>query len=196
MCPPTSCPSASPWPSWARSWCSWWDCSADASQETRAGVIAAALAAVYPNFWIPNGIVMSETLSTPAMARSSSPHRLPTDPGWPTPRSAGSPCGSRRRPGRVGASEPFLLVPAALTCRGVGGRARMGLAALAVGASLLTVGPWVGRNLATFSDVTYISTGDGPVLLGANCPGTYYGPLIGLWSLSSRVTCRPDPISR
>ena len=152
---------------------------------TRAGVIAAALAAVYPNFWIPNGIVMSETLSMLAMALILlAVYRLLTDPSWLNAALAGFACGIEMLVrAELVLLVPFLLVPAALTCRGVGGRARMGLAALAVGASVLTVGPWVGRNLATFSDVTYISTGDGPVLLGANCPGTYYGPLIGLWSL-------------
>jgi hypothetical protein len=42
----------------------------------------------------------------------------------------------------------------------------------------------VGRNLATFTDPTYISTGNGYALLGANCPQTYAGPQLGSWSLS------------
>jgi hypothetical protein len=48
---------------------------------------------------------------------------------------------------------------------------------------MLVLAPWVGRNLATFKDATYISTGDGLALLGSNCPQTYSGPEIGLWSL-------------
>jgi hypothetical protein len=59
----------------------------------------------------------------------------------------------------------------------------------------LTVGPWVGRNLATFKDPTFVSTGQGPVLLGANCPATYAGYNLGSWSLQCSVAVRPaaDP---
>jgi hypothetical protein len=49
--------------------------------------------------------------------------------------------------------------------------------------ALVVVGPWVGRNLATFHDTTLLSTGEGPVLAGANCPATYSGPGLGSWSL-------------
>ncbi len=47
----------------------------------------------------------------------------------------------------------------------------------------MVLAPWVGRNLATFHDPTYISTGDGLALLGANCPSTYSGPELGSWDI-------------
>ncbi len=151
----------------------------------RAGIVAAALAAVYPNFWIPNGIVMSETLSMLVMALILlALYRLLSAPTWGNAALAGVACGIEMLVrAELVLLVPFLLVPAALACRRVSGRARLGLAAVAVAAACLTVAPWVGRNLAAFHDATYLSTGDGPVLLGANCPSTYYGPGIGLWSL-------------
>ncbi|HVC71851.1 MAG TPA: glycosyltransferase family 39 protein [Acidimicrobiales bacterium] len=151
----------------------------------RVGIVAAGLAAVYPNFWIPNGIVMSETLSMLVMAVILlAVYRLLCAPTWANAALAGVACGVEILVrAELVLLVPFLLVPAALACRPVRLPVRLALAALAVAAALLTVGPWLGRNLATFHDATYISTGDGPVLLGANCPTTYFGPGIGLWSL-------------
>jgi 4-amino-4-deoxy-L-arabinose transferase-like glycosyltransferase len=161
----------------------------------RVGVIAAALAAVYPNFWIPNGIVMSETLSMLVMAVILlCLYRLLASPTWTNAALAGAACGVEMLVrAELLLLVPFLLVPAALVCRRPGRLVRLGLAALAVMAAGLAVGPWVGRNLATFRDATYLSTGDGPVLLGANCPSTYYGPGIGLWSLGCSRKVRPGP---
>jgi hypothetical protein len=56
--------------------------------------------------------------------------------------------------------------------------------------TVLVLAPWVGRNLATFSDPTYISTGDGLALLGSNCPQTYSGPKIGLWSGTCAISVK------
>jgi hypothetical protein len=78
---------------------------------------------------------------------------------------------------------PFLVVPAALVARSVSLRRRFGLAAVGILCSIIVVAPWVGRNLATFTDPTYLSTGNGYALLGANCPQTYYGPELGSWNL-------------
>ncbi len=152
---------------------------------TRVGIIAAAFAAVYPNFWIPNGIVMSETLSMLVMAVILlATYRLLRRPTWTNAALAGAACGVEMLVrAELVLLVPFLLVPAVLACRRVSRGARVGLVALTVAAALLVVGPWVGRNLVSFRDATYLSTGDGPVLLGANCPSTYYGPGIGLWSL-------------
>ncbi|HEY7946677.1 MAG TPA: glycosyltransferase family 39 protein [Acidimicrobiales bacterium] len=159
----------------------------------RAGIVAGVLAAVYPNFWIPNGIVMSETLSMLVMAVILlAVYRLLAVPTWANAALAGAACGVEMLVrAELVLLVPFLLVPAVLACRQIGGRARVGLAVLAVAAAFLTVAPWVGRNLAAFHDATYLSTGDGPVLLGANCPSTYYGPGIGLWSLQCSRHVRP-----
>jgi hypothetical protein len=51
-------------------------------------------------------------------------------------------------------------------------------------AALLVAGPWIGRNLATFGDTTLLSTGEGPVLAGSNCPATFSGQQLGSWNLT------------
>jgi 4-amino-4-deoxy-L-arabinose transferase-like glycosyltransferase len=79
---------------------------------------------------------------------------------------------------------PGLLIPAALLARHVTLHRKLLLVGVGITATMVVLAPWVGRNLATFQDRTYVSTGDGLALLGSNCPATFSGPDIGLWSLS------------
>jgi hypothetical protein len=53
------------------------------------------------------------------------------------------------------------------------------------------VGPWVGFNLARFEQPTFLSTGDGGALVGANCPSTYYGNAVGFWTIYCVPARRP-----
>lgn len=155
----------------------------------RAGLLAALVAAAYPNMWLPNGIVMAETLTmlTVTLALLAA-YRLLRSPSWWVAALLGVACGlSALARAELALLVPVLAVPAALCSRCPSRRRRLGLAGLAALASLLVVGPWVGRNLASFQDPTFLSTGAGPVLLGANCPGTYGGPLLGGWSITCSI---------
>ncbi len=82
---------------------------------------------------------------------------------------------------------PALLIPATMLAAPRPLRRRFGLAAMALLTTTVVMAPWVGRNLATFKDPTYLSTGEGIALLGANCPATYSGPALGSWDLSCAV---------
>ena len=150
------------------------------------GLVAAGLAALAPNFWIPNGILMSETPAMLLMALILlGVVRLLRSPTWATAALLGAACGAEALVrAELILFVPTLLVPAALAARQVALRRRFGLAAVGVLAVLVVLAPWVGRNLATFKDPTYISTGDGLALLGANCPAAYSGPGLGEWHLA------------
>jgi len=159
----------------------------------RVGLVAAALAAVYPNMWIPNGIVMSETLTMLGIALVLiAAYRLLRSPGWVIAALLGLGCGAEMM---VRAEAvllvPFLLVPVVLACKGLRWRSRFGLVAVGLLAAGLAAGPWIGRNLVSFRDTTILSTEIGPVMLGANCPQTYYGPSLGGWSLECSLRVRP-----
>ncbi|HEY6760450.1 MAG TPA: glycosyltransferase family 39 protein [Baekduia sp.] len=151
----------------------------------RAGLIAAALAAVYPLLWVIDGAIMSETeyvlLITLTLLASYSYLRGPT----------------LKRAALVGA----LIALAALTrgealallallaaplvwhaVRAWPDRLR---AALVIGLTFCVVlAPWTIRNLATFKDPVLISTNGDNVFVGANCDRSYYGDLIGSWAFS------------
>jgi 4-amino-4-deoxy-L-arabinose transferase-like glycosyltransferase len=83
---------------------------------------------------------------------------------------------------------PTLLVPAVLAARRRSLGRRFGLLGIGVLACVVVLTPWVARNLVSFTDPTYISTGDGIALLGANCPATYGGPGLGFWSLTCAIS--------
>jgi 4-amino-4-deoxy-L-arabinose transferase-like glycosyltransferase len=153
------------------------------------GLLAALLAAAYPNMWIPNGIVMSETLTMLLISLIMlSTYRLFRSPTWGNAALLGLACGVEMLVrAELVLLLPCLIVPAALVVRAVPWRTRCTLAAVGLVVAGLTVGPWVGRNLASFKDPTVLSTGLGPVLLGANCPLTYYGPSLGSWSLACSI---------
>jgi len=150
------------------------------------GLVAAAIAAITPNLWVNDGLVMSETVTGVAVVGAL----LCAFALWdrPTLRRAaalGVLCGLAAL-----AREEFVLfvvllavvVPCTLRRpwkeRGI-------LAGTAVLAALVVMAPWVGFNLARFHDPTFISTNDGITLAGANCAATYYGSGIGLWTLGA-----------
>ena len=155
------------------------------------GLTAAILAALAPNFWMPSGIMMSET---PAMLFMvlillAVVHLLRA----PTVLAAvllGVACGAEALTrAELILFVPVLLIPATLLVH-ASLRRRLLLFGVALAATTLVLAPWVGRNLATFTDPTYLSSGNGLVLLGANCPQTYSGPEIGLWSVQCAESTR------
>jgi 4-amino-4-deoxy-L-arabinose transferase-like glycosyltransferase len=157
------------------------------------GLTAAFLAAGYPNMWLPNGILMSETPAMLGMALILlAIVRLRRRPTWVSAVLLGVACGAEALVrAELILFIPFLLFPAALAARPASLGRKVGLLGLGVMASALVLAPWVGRNLATFKDPTYISTGDGLALLGANCKNTYYGPALGSWALGCAIS---DPV--
>ncbi len=159
----------------------------------RVGLVAAAVAAAYPSMWLPNGIVMSETLTMLFVALVLlGVYRLFRAPTWQTAVLVGLAAGLEMLVrAELALLVPCLVVPAILALRGVPWSRRFLLAGLAVLVAALTVGPWVGRNLASFEEATFLSTGEGPVLAGANCPSTYYGPAIGSWSITCSIDVPP-----
>jgi 4-amino-4-deoxy-L-arabinose transferase-like glycosyltransferase len=149
----------------------------------RAGLLAAAIAAVYPGLWANDGLVLSETfsaLSTALVVLLT--YQLISRPSWRNALGTGVACGLAM----LSRSElvllvPVVAIPAALLVRAVGRQRRLALAGLVALASIVTVGPWVGYNLARFEKPVLL-TYPGGVMLGANCRSTYYGPLIGSWN--------------
>ena len=151
----------------------------------RVGLLAGVLAVGYPEMWIPNGIVMSETPTMLVMALVLlAVYRLLRKPTFANASLLGLACGAEvLARAELALFVPTLLVPAALLASGPSLRRRIALAGLGTLVAVLVVMPWVGRNLASFQDTTFVSTGSGLVLLGANCPSSYYGPGIGEWSI-------------
>jgi 4-amino-4-deoxy-L-arabinose transferase-like glycosyltransferase len=158
----------------------------------RAGMVTAWIAAIYPNLWMNDGLVMSESVSVVCVATVL----LLTERAL------------RRRDTRS-----FVWVGVAV---GLAALARSELALMAPGLTALlwwslrrdhpaawrsagivlataiaTLSPWVVFNLARFERPVTLTTNDGTTLLGSYCPDTFHGPDRGGWSLVC-VVADPD----
>jgi 4-amino-4-deoxy-L-arabinose transferase-like glycosyltransferase len=149
------------------------------------GLAAAVVAAVYPNLFINDGIVMAEALTALLVAAALLfVYRLRD--GWSPWDAAGLgiACGlAALTRAELVLLLPLLAIPAVLGADRSAWRTRVRILGLVLGVAVLTTAPWVVRNLVTFEEPAFLSTGDGAVLLGANCARTYAGRLLGVWSL-------------
>jgi 4-amino-4-deoxy-L-arabinose transferase-like glycosyltransferase len=148
----------------------------------RVGLVAAGIAAVYPNLWINDSLVMSETLALLLVALALLV-ALDLD----------------RLPGPWRAVLLGVLVGLATLTRSELGLLAVGFAALAwwraggvrrrwlqpvlvLAATAVTLLPWVVYNAGRFEHTVLLSTNDGTTLLGANCPQTFYVD-VGGWDI-------------
>jgi 4-amino-4-deoxy-L-arabinose transferase-like glycosyltransferase len=159
------------------------------------GLVAAGIAAVSPNIWVNDGLVMSETITgltvVGAMLLALELRRRPT----PFVAAAlGFVCGlAALARAEMVLFIPLLAIAIPLTIQ-LAWRERAGLAAIAFGLAVLTLAPWVAFNMARFDQPTWTSTNDGIALLGSNCDFVYYGSNIGLTSISPGPNdCLQDP---
>lgn len=153
----------------------------------RAGLLAAAIAALYPLFVAADGAPMSESLYGLLIAaclfvalklRERRNVRLAAALGALVALAA------------LTRSEALLLLPL-LGVPLLGRRAKPALAMLV--ACVLVLAPWTIRNSSAFGGFTLISHNDSTVLAGANCPATYHGTDLGAWRfdcISPRTTLR------
>jgi 4-amino-4-deoxy-L-arabinose transferase-like glycosyltransferase len=150
----------------------------------QAGLIAAGVAAVYPNFWFYDGIVLSETLILLTTTLSI----LASLRAWehPTPARLGQ-LGLVLGIAALSRSESILLAPLIIVPLLWWARSRArhnlvllgGVAALAI---LAVVGPWVAYNLSRFDRPVTLAATPEIALAVSNCDAVYYGPNVGYWS--------------
>jgi hypothetical protein len=154
----------------------------------RAGLLAAALAAVHPNVWIFDGLVAVETLSllTAALTLLAA-YRLWDRPSARTAAELGAACGlAALTRGEALLFLPLIVVPLVLARPHLAGRDRGRLIVVAGLAGAVVLGPWVVFNLARFDRPLLVSRFD-VAMAPANCDAAYYGPGTGYWS----STCFP-----
>ena len=156
----------------------------------RAGVIAAAIATVYPNLWMNDGVLMAEAFATLATAGAVlCCYRLVRKPTVALAATAGALCAlAMLSRGELVLLLSLLVLPVIFGIRTIEWASRFRLAGVAVGTALLLVTPWVVYNLARFERPVLLSYGDGGVIEGANCRRVYYGRDIGLWNGSCSTT--------
>jgi 4-amino-4-deoxy-L-arabinose transferase-like glycosyltransferase len=150
----------------------------------RAGLVAAAIAAVYPNLWIFDGFVLSETMAIfTAVLAVYLAYRYLRGPSVWHAIALGFACGvaSLARAELV-LLLPLLVLPCVLFMRRADASAKLkGLVAAGL-AAMLPIAPWVIFNMTRFHDPVFLSTGLEPTMLGANCDATFYGDLMAYFT--------------
>ena len=150
-----------------------------------AALVATVIAAVYANLWMNDGLIMSETFAAAGvvavlLAVYAYERRMS--------RVAAVTVGLAIGLAGLARAELLLLglvvvVPLTLIQTDRSWGSRLGNLAIAGGAALMVVSPWVIRNQVRFDEPTIMSTQDGLTLLGANCADTYSGDGLGFWSI-------------
>jgi 4-amino-4-deoxy-L-arabinose transferase-like glycosyltransferase len=160
---------------------------------SRVGLVAATVAALYPNLWMNDGLIMSETLAAlTTVAALVLAYRMLRQPSGPVAAALGAACGlAGLARAELFLLVPLLAVPVAWVAVRSDPRGRVAKSGLAFGAAVLVVAPWIGFNLARFQEPTFLSTGDGGALLGATCPRTFYGKDVGFWNIYCIPLRRP-----
>jgi 4-amino-4-deoxy-L-arabinose transferase-like glycosyltransferase len=150
------------------------------------GLVAAVLAAIDPNLWMNDGLIMSESLSALLTVATIAAAYVVVRRGVSWPRAVL--LGGLAALGILARAEfvlyvPFLVLPALWVGSRRNGRRDLrraaGMVGIAVGVTLVVLAPWVAFNMSRFQDPTLISTNDGLALRAANCDATFYGPRIG-----------------
>ena len=147
----------------------------------RAAVIAALVAAVFPPFVVADASLRSESLfvlltGLALLAALRAAER-------PDPRRTlllGVLIGLATLARSEGIVLLVLLAVPAL--RAPSARAWSTRVALATGACLLVLTPWLVRCWVVFDQPVFVSTNSGDLVAGANCDASYFGPHPGGWS--------------
>ncbi|QXC62098.1 glycosyltransferase family 39 protein [Aquihabitans sp. G128] len=169
----------------------------------RAGIAAAAVAALAPALWVNDVLVMSETPTALVVALVLwAGIALSRRPSLRLAAVAGALCGlAALSRAETGLFLPLMVWPLVALARPLPAAQRLRLAGAATLATLVVLAPWTLLNLGRFEEPVAISTNDGLTLAGANCAETYHGAITGGWTLTPCVVdgyarieaAKPDP---
>lgn len=161
---------------------------------TRLGLLAAAIAAVYPNLWLNDGLVMSESPAALLVALwlllAITLLRQPHDEGLDRRLVVLAVVSALATLAR---SELVLLVAFAVLIAWRVHRRPLRMVAVVALTALLVLAPWIGPNLVRFETPVTLSTNAGTTLRGSNCDITYAGRAVGSWSIFC-LAIEPDTI--
>ncbi len=147
------------------------------------GLVAAFIAAVYPQLWINDGMLLSESFAVLAIVVAL--HTIYS--AWRTPSTRnvvlmGVACGvAALARNELLLLFPIVVIPLVLRLRALDTRARVRLAVIGCVAGGLVIAPWALYNLSRFNEPTLTSSSLGSVLSAANCDSVYYGENIGYY---------------
>ncbi|MEI7548257.1 MAG: glycosyltransferase family 39 protein, partial [Actinomycetota bacterium] len=148
----------------------------------RVGLITAAVAAIYPNLWVHDGLVMAESIAAVFIVLwMIAMLRLFERPSVQRAAAVGAIAGVAA----LTRSELVLLMVASAAIVLILSRQRTAfvrVAAMLI-ATVLVLMPWTIVNLARFEKPVLLTTNDGTTLRGAYCDDVFYGADKGGWTI-------------
>lgn len=156
----------------------------------RAGLIVAALAAVYPNLWINDAALLSETpfvlLTALFLYAAIRVWRRPTIRRV-AEMSLWVALASLTRSEAV-LLYPLAVLPLLLRAPGLPWPIRWERVGIAAAVAFVVIAPWVAyNNLGRFKHPVFIVSGSGVAMSYGNCGPTYSGTLLGYWDWNCGV---------
>jgi 4-amino-4-deoxy-L-arabinose transferase-like glycosyltransferase len=150
----------------------------------RAGLIAAGIAAIAPNIFYWDTVILSETMSLlTATLVVLLAYRYWQGPSTRSLVLLGFACGfATFSRAELGLLIPLVLIPLAFGTRTIDLKNRLRRLAVAGLAALLVVTPWIAFNLSRFDAPVFLSNGFGVTVAATQCDDTYHGEFTGLWS--------------
>ena len=150
----------------------------------RAGLVAAALAAVYPTLIAADGSLMSESLYGLLVAMALvAAYRFHDRPGWVVAAALGALLGlAALTRGEALVLLPLLGLVLCLGERAPWRRRLLRFAAICAGAAVVIL-PWTIRNWVAFDRPVLVSINGSAVIAGANCDQVYSGENMGFWEV-------------
>lgn len=151
------------------------------------GLTAAVLAAIYPNLWLADGAMMTESLTAALVVGAlivviRLRTRLRVVDGCVLGAVLSWMCLTRTDGFLVAlALAGFVIVRSARSS--ATRTTRIATVAAVILVPMLVVGGWQLRNQSEFHRFVPIAVNGWDVVAGANCPSTYYGDRIGTWEL-------------
>jgi 4-amino-4-deoxy-L-arabinose transferase-like glycosyltransferase len=147
------------------------------------GLVAAAIAAVYPMLFLSEAVLFAESLFVLLVtAVLLLAYRAAEAPSLLRFGALGLVIGLSALTRAEGLLFTVVLaIPLALGLRSLPAKRRVLLAGIATGVALLTIAPWTIRNAVQLHAFVPISNNIGTAVDGANCDLTYSGTQLGLW---------------
>ncbi|MCU1484939.1 MAG: hypothetical protein JWN67_1685 [Actinomycetia bacterium] len=149
----------------------------------RVGLVAAAIAAFYPNFWLHDGMLMSESQTILTVTGCLLLAYLYWKrPSWKLAVALGALGGvaALTHPDSV-LLVAIIGLPLTLLARSEPWRRRVAHLALLGAAGALVIAPWSIRNLTTFDKAVPLSTGLDVTMAVTNCDETYHCYFKAFW---------------
>jgi hypothetical protein len=152
----------------------------------RVGLIAAALVAIYPNTWRYDGMVLSESMVILVVSATLlAAYRYWRAPSmWRLAATGAGVALCALARSELLLLSVFLVLPLVVLTKARPWRDRLRWLGAAALTCTLVLTPWVVFNLSRFDRPVLLSGQMEVTLTVANCPGAYYGTLVGYWDYS------------